>query len=405
MARGQSRGGALATATLASVLAAVVVAGGGCEIAIGSDVPDFECVSGAAVCPGNEVCDLSTHQCVAPCSPATCSPPLQCDPSSNLCVVAEGGPEGDTSVPDVTPDADASLVPDEAAPPADTGTAETGPCRGLTCACSGDAACDSGICADSSVVPSGLYTAAGSQSFCTKPCCTSADCDANSVCFAAGGADSAAGNYCVSPTWVQRSIAFGAAPGGSTCATGRDCRSGLCAGTTCADTCCTTNGTREPNQCATGSDCRFAAFPGTAAFDKNFVAWCGPGGSGGDGADCSHNSDCKSELCDGIDGCANACRDTADCSAGESCTYVNPPAPDDAAVVAACFGGAGGSPEGSSCSNNTDCESQFCDTTVTNECTDVCFADTDCTKTGWRCRPESVTLQSGGKFSVLACGP
>ena len=43
--------------------------------------------------------------------------------------------------------------------------------------------------------------------------------------------------------------------------------------------------------------------------------------------------------------------------------------------------------------------------TTTNECTDVCFANSDCTKSGWRCRPEAETLQGGGKFEVLACGP
>jgi hypothetical protein len=61
---------------------------------------------------------------------------------------------------------------------------------------------------------------------------------------------------------------------------------------------------------------------------------------------------------------------------------------------------------GASCSSDTDCKSQFCDTGGTHECTDVCFTNADCSaKSGWRCRPESVTLQSGGKVEVLACGP
>jgi hypothetical protein len=34
----------------------------------------------------------------------------------------------------------------------------------------------------------------------------------------------------------------------------------------------------------------------------------------------------------------------------------------------------------------------------------VCFANSDCTKTGWRCRPEQVQLSTGGSYSVLACG-
>ena len=39
-------------------------------------------------------------------------------------------------------------------------------------------------------------------------------------------------------------------------------------------------------------------------------------------------------------------------------------------------------------------------------CTDVCFANTDCTAvTGWRCRPETVAVSGGGSYSVLCCGP
>jgi hypothetical protein len=44
----------------------------------------------------------------------------------------------------------------------------------------------------------------------------------------------------------------------------------------------------------------------------------------------------------------------------------------------------------------------FCDPTA-KVCTDICFADTDC-KSGWRCRPEMVSPQGGGSYSVLACG-
>ncbi|MGH7298091.1 MAG: hypothetical protein ACRELB_24340, partial [Polyangiaceae bacterium] len=380
----------------------LVAAGGGCEIAIGSDVPAYECLSTApAVCPGNEVCDPHTHQCVTPCSESGCKGGLVCDPGSNQCVAAptDDGPSIDeTSAGD---DADATTAPDEAAPPVETGPVEGGCGRGLTCPCSGDSSCNSGICADSAVVPTGLYAAAGNAAFCTKPCCTSADCDPGTVCFAAGGSSSVAGNFCVSPAWVSRGNVLGSLVGGATCSTGRDCRSGLCNGTSCADTCCSTASSGE---CAGGTSCRFAAFVGAASFDKNYVAWCGQAGNGQNGANCSSNNSCASALCDGIDGCADACRNTADCSQGESCAYVSPASP-NTAVVAACFSGAGNASEGSSCSSDQDCKSQFCDTTITQQCTDVCFTNADCTKSGWRCRPEAVTLQSGGKVTVLACGP
>jgi hypothetical protein len=402
--RRSTTGSIVATAGLASVLLAVVAAGGGCEIAVGNEVPLFECLQGPAVCPDNKVCDPSSHLCVAPCNVTGCASNMQCDLGSSLCVpvVGDDGPSGgddDGAAPGQ--DADASTQPEEAAPPVETGPGpETGACRGLTCPCSGAAACDSGICADSLTVPSGLYAAAGNQSFCTKPCCTSQDCDANTVCFATG----AGGNFCVNPTWVQRN-APGAALGGASCGTGRDCRSGQCGTSgTCADTCCSTFAS---NECAPGNTCRFGTFPGAATFDKNDVFYCGHGGSRGNGSSCTVNSDCQSELCDGSNGCTNACRNTGECiGAGEACAYVTPPAAPSSTAVAACFSGPGAipgsTPEGSNCSSDTDCQSLFCDPT-SHQCTDVCFADSDC-KAGWRCRPEKVTLQAGGSFSVLACG-
>jgi hypothetical protein len=388
-------------------MAALVAAGGGCEIAIGSAVPEFECLSNQpAACPGNQVCDPTTHQCVASCSATGCKGGLVCDPGSNTCVVAasdDGSPPDETSVEAGT-DADAATTPDEAAPPQETGGPETGPCNTVGCACSGASSCASGICGDGSFIPPLLYSAAGSTNFCTKPCCASADCDPGTVCFSTGGSNSSSVSFCVNPAWLGRST-VGALPGGSTCGTGRDCRSGLCDSNTCADVCCTTAGTNEPNECATGTSCRFQTFPGVASYDKNFVGWCGQAGSGLNHDSCSQNSSCASNLCDGIDGCANACRNSADCSSGESCAYVNPPAPNSTAVVAACFSGAGNASEGSSCSGDTDCKSQFCDTGGTHQCSDVCFSNADCTKTGWRCRPEGITLTSGGKVEVLACGP
>lgn len=404
MAQGHWRRGSIATATFAAVLVTLVAAGGGCGIVIGADVPDFECLgTTAAECPGNQVCDtISSHHCIAPCSLTGCKGGTQCDPTSSLCVgvASDDGPTVDeeASTTEGGPDADATTAPDEAAPPAETGPTETsGPCRSIGCKCSGGTDCDSGICADQLSVTSGVWSAAGSAGFCTSPCCTSNECAAGSVCFATA----AGGNYCVDPSWVQRSTALGTGLGGATCATGRDCRSGLCAGTTCADTCCSTG---QAGECSGSDVCSFGDFPGAVTYDKSYVAMCAHGGTGQNGANCSHNSDCESELCDATQfgNCRNACRNTADCGGGGvSCAYIT--VTGDTGVVAACFPGAGNTPEGSSCQQDGDCQSQFCNPT-SKECTDVCFADSDCTKSGWRCRPEVVTVQAGGSFSVLACG-
>jgi hypothetical protein len=402
MAHAPRRRGTIATALLAPLLASLVVVGGGCEIGIGADVPAFECVQGPAVCPGTQVCDPTSHQCVASCTEANCSAGLECDPSSGLCMAAEasmGDDEaspGDSSTP--TRDADASSIPDTSSPPAETGPAETGACRGITCPCSGAASCDSGICSDSLAVGAGLSAAAGNTNFCTQPCCTSTDCAAGTVCFASDQG----GNYCVAPGWLQRSATLGLGIGGATCQTGRDCRSGLCNGTTCADTCCNTS---DASECSSGTTCRFANFPGAASFDKGNVPWCGPGGNGQNGSTCDHDSDCESELCNGSAGCSNACRTTSDCGGGgSSCTYVVSTS-GTAGVVAACLPGGGHSADGASCGDDTDCQSQFCDPTA-KVCTDVCFANSDCNtiKSTWRCRPELVQLSTGGSYEVLLCG-
>jgi hypothetical protein len=144
-------------------------------------------------------------------------------------------------------------------------------------------------------------------------------------------------------------------------------------------------------------------------FDKNYVAFCGHAGTRSNGQSCTNDSDCQSNLCGGIDGCANACRNTGECTAiGEACTYVIPTAAPPTTAVAACYAGSGAvpgaTPEGGSCQVDTDCQSLFCDTT-SHLCTDVCFANSDCTKSGWRCRPEQVQVQQGGSFWALACGP
>jgi hypothetical protein len=428
MAGGRRQRRTVATTTFAWLLAGIVSAVAGCEIAVGNDVPDFECLQGAAVCPGNEVCDPSSHQCVAPCSMTGCNGGLECDPAQNICVAGDAGASDQTSTGEASArDGETSdtRVADEA--PLDTASTETatgegaspqdvsseaafgdaGSCRSLACACSSDTSCDSGICAGAATVTGALLAAAGAA-FCTQPCCTSADCGAGTVCFATASGASG-GSYCVSPAWLQRTTYLGTGAGGSTCSTGSECRSGLCDGSACADVCCSTDGAGDAMQCAGGTVCRFSTFPGAASFDTSYAGWCTKVASGPNaqnGATCNQNADCQSNLCEhsgSAGSCRNACRNTADCGGqGVSCMYAL--ASGGTGPVAACSPGGGRSTEGSSCAVNSDCESQLCDAT-SMECTDVCFADSDCTKSGWRCRPEVVELMSGGADdSVLLCG-
>jgi hypothetical protein len=303
-------------------------------------------------------------------------------------------------------DGDADTRPDEAAPPQETGGNDSG-CNGLGCSCTGPADCVSvmGLCSDKQSLTPGLYAQNGGVNFCTRPCCTSADCDANTVCYATA----AGGNYCVKPAWLPgRSTSLGSAIGGASCTSNSQCRSGLCAGNTCADTCCSTNG--SSTECAAGNYCRFTNFPGTAKPDQNFSANCGPSpGTRPNASMCNGNTDCRSELCASDTSfsnayCHNACRGSSDCGSQGACAYVG----DSGNVLAACVLSNGNLQDGQSCNPMNDtCQTGFCSSSSL-QCTDVCFSDADCTKSGWHCRPESLTVivmgSPAGTYSVLACG-
>jgi len=334
---------ACARALFALAVTALSAAGGGCELAVPDTVPAFTCVPAAGSCPGDEVCDPVTMQCVPPAHP-------------------------------VGPDAQA--------------------CTQVGCDCSGPSDCASGICGDQLTVTTDVYKAASDASFCTRPCCTSADCDASSVCFATA----AGGSYCVLPAWLGRSTALGTGRGGAPCGVDSDCRSGICAGQACADTCCST--AHAQADCSPGATCAFGAFPGKS-FDVHYTAYCAPAsGAGANGASCTGNGQCLAALC-AVGTCHDACRSSTDCgSTSEECAYAILPS---FAIVTACATSPGSGEEGTSCQSDAACQSGFCDA-ASGLCTDVCFADTDCTADGWRCRPEMMALPGGASYSVLACG-
>jgi hypothetical protein len=403
----------LVVAAAAWAAAALICAGSGCELAIGDTVAAFACDPGGDTCPMNEVCDPVRHQCIGVCAPGACPTNMECDTSSHLCTLADASvvTDGDAIATDATdaatdrPGADAGAdtgsadTGTTADSPAETTTNETGPCTGLICRCIGNAACDSHICADQLTVGSALYTAAGGSNFCTKPCCTSADCDPSTVCYATSSSASS-GTYCVLPAWLERSPQLGTSIGGQTCMGNADCRSGLCSNSMCADTCCSTG--QSGTECGSGTTCSFGTFPGVAAFDQNFSPFCGSAGTGTNGSNCNFPSDCASNFCTGRPGvCQDACRSASDCGGqGYSCGYGR----DQSNVVfPACFSYSFAGAEGQPCMRNSDCESGLCD--MAGLCTDVCFSDTDCSVSGWHCRPEQIMLRSGGVASVLCCGP
>jgi hypothetical protein len=276
------------------------------------------------------------------------------------------------------------------------GTTDAG-CTGTLCTCNNASDCASHICAQSLTVGTSLYAAAGNKNFCTQPCCTSADCASGTVCFASGQG----GNYCVNPAWIGRAApGAGAGGGGASCSTGNQCRSGLCTGSSCADTCCSLD--NSASECG-GGQCTFGAFPGTG-FDTHYTARCGPArGLYDAGVSCSGDDQCQGGLCVSYRSglyCTNACRTDAECGAGAGC-LIDQRGID---VYFACFPSTG-SMQGTQCSTDVQCLGDWCiPTSTVNMCSGVCFTDADCTVLGWRCTPQPDQLPTGN-YLVLGCGP
>jgi hypothetical protein len=345
-------------------LAALAVA---CEVIVPSDVPDFSCVATPGACPNGSQCDATTHRCVA------------VDAGSGS---SSSGGAGDG---DVLPIVDSS--------------APLQGCSTLGCACSLASDCATSICADHRTVGN-VATAAQQMSFCTKPCCTSADCDGATVCLATG----TGGNYCVLPQWLGRPTTFGTLQGGAVCESDGACRSGLCVAGACADVCCST--AQSATECTGGAICQFGTFPGRAV-DRVYAPYCAPaGGTMPNGTACSTGATCRSGFCAPDNQCHDACRNTGECgSAALECGYALPSLTSKE-ILAVCensYGTAAARSEGAACTNNNQCQSGYCDA-ATMQCTDVCFSDSDCTVPNWHCRP-SIGMLFGTTFSVSACGP
>jgi hypothetical protein len=336
------------------------------------------------VCPPNETCVPKTGQCISnaavcvPCSATVttncCASPDVCDPGTQQCV------------PPGTTDAGASS--------------------------SVDLACSTGICSD----PAELGPTPGNLATCTTPCCTSANCPADQICWGAG----TGGNYCI-PASAVNLTASGTGASGGTCRTGADCRSGVCTSGKCQDTCCSNN------DCGSGTTC------GVTTLSGNTTLACSAGaGTTQPNQRCSSNGECASGYCanycgnesctDVISLCAAPCCGSSSCGTYEGNQFVcnddyfppltssssgTPPA--GTPVVAVCDAVqqpnpvTGATPTGllgAKCQVSTDCYSNLCNIAsgaTVGYCTDVCCVDTDCSKVapGYVCRP---TQQSNGTY-------
>lgn len=417
--RADRLGAGLAVAVTTGVVLTLLAVGGGCELVVGDSLPSFTCEPGAANCPGGSVCVPSTHRCAArssTCTPGAatgCAAGKRCDEETLQCTplasvgdgASEDGDDATASPPgDSAADGPISQMGDAPgsgdAPVGDAANGSTDAsadapvgCRGVTCSCSHNPDCDSGICAGELTETTPLATAIGS--FCTQPCCTSTDCPGSTVCFGTGGG----GSYCVAPGWIGRGVEHGLGVGGATCTGDGECRSALCVNSVCADTCC--SGAQQGSECTGGAVCRYAAFPGKT-FDTHQTAWCGAAiGNSAGGSPCTIDATCQSGKCASFIRCEAVCRSSIDCTvAGQACSYGLGPTtlPSNKDIVAGCITSTGNAANGSACSSNNDCQSAFCD--GGGHCTDVCVTDNDC-KPGMHCVPGIVQIQ--GSYSVLGC--
>ncbi len=200
------------------------------------------------VCPPNETCVPTTGECIS---------------NAKACVLCSvSNVDGCCADPNVCDKGTQQCVPN--------GTQDAGT------SCSGDKACSTGICSSPIELGPGQTIAT-----CTKPCCISDDCDVGSICWGAG----TGGNYCL-PASAATRPALGTGEPGVTCASGGDCRSGICTASKCEDTCCSSA------NCQNGTSCA------VTTFDGNFTLACiAPTGGTAASSSCSSNAQCASGFC------------------------------------------------------------------------------------------------------------
>lgn len=226
------------------------------------------------------------------------------------------------------------------------------------CGDAGAGAWGSACGADAQCAPG--FQCAGER--CTRSCCRSEDCGAGWVC--------ASGRLCQPASVLGRGV--GSLRAGEGCATGADCRSGLCEGSRCIDTCC------SHADCGAGMTCRISS-------SGNI---CRVGEGLNYGSTCSDDDQCASSLCRSIGNaklCSEPCCSSSECGSFNvagvritlGCEYPNGTG---SACVAGDFGVV---PQGGNCKNGNECRSGRCSA---GRCGDTCCTDADCPAPGWRCR-------------------
>ena len=371
--------------------AGVLVAAGGCEAIVGGSVGgSIQCQAAlgdaADLCPKGQSCIGGT------CKPTPVCFGLGCFPR-------EAGFDAPRDAPhDGGVDRDAAPIPDVVPEMVARDVTETSTLLALGVACASGSACQSGTCGSALLLTSNVQTPGGA-SVCTKPCCTSSDCDDSAVkgvvCYPSVG-----GDYCVDPMWIGVKTGVGSVLAGNPCTRPGDCRSGVCTGSKCQDTCCL------DSNCGNGTVCQYSVLDGAESYN------CAPsGGSTSQGGDCS-GSACQSNLCVGVlfvgSFCLGACCNDSECQdpSGFGTTMCNWNSLNDKGVLVelrSCS--APLNPDagamGSSCGAASDCATNLC--YKKTSCTAPCCGNGDCPK-GYTCSYASFTF-SPDTLDLQVCVP
>lgn len=258
-------------------------------------------------------------------------------------------------------------------------------CRGGRCAasvlgatCDTDDDCGPGdLCLDPAI-------AGGGDRRCSRPCCSSGDCDPDTgfLCVPAPGG---AGNFCRPAADVGRAVG-GPGKAGAACDRDSDCRSGRCAGGRCADTCC------ADTPCAlAGSVCRYG--PGPDPDPPGF--WCAPPLTDKKPryTACDANAECASGLCIPLAPgaprvCSAPCCTSAECGAYSGVLVACAPVQAGAVWVQACSALALSTlplDVGGACAADAECHGGIC---LDGRCSDACCSDASCgDPSSFVCRP------------------
>ncbi len=376
---------ALSGAVAATVL---LVAGLGCEAIVSDSISGVvQCVDGPGVCPSGQSCVDGTCQV---CTGAACSS-------------HDGGTDGSH---DARPDRDVTVH--DVAPDMNHDEGQDGPTTGqLGSTCSSNAACESGVCGNALLLTSYVQTP-DMASVCTKPCCTSADCDdpkvKDYVCFPSVG-----GNYCVDPMWINLDGGVGMGAPGSDCTQPSNCRSGVCTVGKCQDTCCL------DGQCTNGSVCQYSTLDTTPSFNCGSSA-----GSVQQGGNCGYPdyTQCESNACLtvnpylAIEYCLGPCCNDGECNkvsglTGDPksiCNWNDLNDKDAGTIMLRSCSVAinkSGLGFGAACSANSGCATDLCYQKV---CTSPCCGVGDCPG-GYTCSYASFTLASLTTVDLQVCVP